>query len=345
MQEDMEDYQFSEYAGMGQEAGPQQGDYPNFRVNENGTTPFDAHPINAQQGIILAELSPAELTADMVESSPPRRRVWLPLALFIATCVSTVYVGGCEFDGGGWKFAAALMTILIFHEMGHFLQARRYGVHSSFPYFIPMPFSPFGTFGAVIGMSSRMGDRKALFDIGITGPLAGLAPTLICCVLGIYWSKPVPAIPLIFQSGVVPPSLGEPLLFQWMSLWIHGPIPAHFNLMLGPIAYAGWVGLFITALNLFPIGQLDGGHVLYALLRTKAHAVATILLVAAAVVVVLQIHLLGGWMLMIFLLTMMGPRHPPTANDDVPLGLGRIILGWLTLAFLLIGFTPWPFLP
>ena len=111
---------------------------------------------------------------------------------------------------------------------------------------------------------------------------------------------------------------------------------------MNPLLLAGWVGLFVTALNLVPIGQLDGGHILYALLRRKAHAVASILLVAAVVVVVLHIHLLGGWILLLFLLMVMGPRHPPTADDYVPLGTGRIILGWLTLAFLVIGFTPVP---
>ena len=115
--------------------------------------------------------------------------------------MSTVYVGDWEYGEGGWKYAVALMTILICHEMGHFIQARRYGVHSSFPYFIPMPVRPFGTFGAVILMRSRIGDRKALFDIGISGPLAGLVPTLLFCVLGLYWSKPALAFPPILQSG------------------------------------------------------------------------------------------------------------------------------------------------
>jgi membrane-associated protease RseP (regulator of RpoE activity) len=129
-----------------------------------------------------------------------------------------------------------------------------------------------------------------------------------------------------------------------MTGWLHGPIPPGFALGLHPVALAGWVGLFVTALNLVPIGQLDGGHVLYALLRRKAHAVATILLVAAVVMVVLNIRVLFGWLLLLFLLVMMGPRHPPTADDYVPLGAVRIILGWLTLAFLLIGFTPVPLL-
>ena len=127
-----------------------------------------------------------------------------------------------------------------------------------------------------------------------------------------------------------------------MDRWLLGPLPPGHEVIAHPLAFAGLVGMFITALNLIPIGQLDGGHVLYAILRRKAHAVAMILLTAAAVVVVWHIHAFGGWLLMIFLLAAMGPRHPPTADDHVPLGTARIILGWLTLAFLFIGFTPTP---
>ena len=144
-----------------------------------------------EQQILIAELVPEELTAEMVGTPPPRRRVWLPLGLFVATCASTWYAGDQVFDGKGWIYALAVMTILICHEMGHFVQAWRYGVHASFPFFIPMPISPFGTFGAVIGMSSRITNRRVLFDIGITGPLAGLVPTLVCCVLGIRASHAV----------------------------------------------------------------------------------------------------------------------------------------------------------
>jgi membrane-associated protease RseP (regulator of RpoE activity) len=238
---------------------------------------------------------------------------------------------------GGWEYSAALMTILICHEMGHFVQAWRYGVHSSFPYFIPMPIPPLGTLGAVIGMSSRITNRRALFDIGISGPLAGLVPTIICCLVGIPLSRALPEA--AFQGSI---KLQPPLLYQWMLAWRHAPVPHGFALDLHPLALAGWVGLFVTALNLVPIGQLDGGHVLYALLRRKAHVVATVLLVAAAVMLVLDFRDLKNWSLLIFLLVMIGPRHPPTADDYVPLGAGRIVLGWLTLAFLLIGFTPTP---
>lgn len=293
-----------------------------------------------------------------------RRRVRLPILLFVATCLSTLLaggVGGAEYifwresqaHGviqaamtalaycgnyalvDGWKYAASLMTILVFHEMGHFLQARRYGVHASLPYFIPMPISPIGTFGAVIAMSSHIRDRRALFDIGITGPLAGLVPTLIFCVIGVHLSQVGPVLP----GGV---RFGDPLLIQLLARLQFGPIPAGHDIALNPMLFAGWVGLLITALNLMPIGQLDGGHILYGLLRTGAHKIAKLLLLAAAFAVFW--FGLWHWTLMLVLLMIMGPIHPPTANDDVPLGTGRTVLGWLTLAFIFIGFTPTPFL-
>jgi membrane-associated protease RseP (regulator of RpoE activity) len=179
-----------------------------------------------------------------------------------------------------------------------------------------------------------VGDRRALFDIAITGPLAGLVPALACCVVGLQ------------ASTVVEPSdhallLGEPILFKWLSYWVFGPLGANQDIALHPIGVAGWVGIFITALNLIPIGQLDGGHILYSLLRRKAHPVASALLLGAMAAVILAGY--WAWTLMILLLVLMGPKHPPTANDYVPLGRGRIVLGWLTLLFIPLGFTPTPF--
>lgn len=294
-----------------------------------------------------------EIVDEPVELPPPprrrRRRVWLPVLLFVATCVSTFFTGLGNADiSRGWPhallqaftYAGCLMTILGCHEMGHFLQARRHGVYATLPFFLPMPFTPIGTLGAVIAMEAHRGDRKALFDIGIAGPLAGLVPTILFCVLGIRWSELVIVPPGMRGSAM---SLGEPILFQLLTEWIRGPVPKHLDLLLHPMAYAGWVGLLITSLNLIPIGQLDGGHILYGLLRRKAHVVATLLLLAAIVLVTMNLQLYYGWLLMLFLLILMGPAHPPTANDDVPLGIGRIILGWLTLAFIPIGFTPTPF--
>ena len=190
--------------------------------------------------------------------------------------------------------------------------------------------------GAVIVMRGHMGNRKALFDIGITGPLAGLVPGgMICCVVGLSLSE------VVDVTRVPAVSLGSPLLFDYLAYLRFGSLPANQDVLLHPVAFAGWVGLFITALNLMPIGQLDGGHILYALLRRKAHPIATLFLAGALLGVVLTRNY--GWSLMLFLLVLAGPKHPPTANDDVPLGLGRKILGWLTLAYIVVGFTPRPF--
>jgi len=236
----------------------------------------------------------------------------------------------------GLIYSACVMTILGCHEAGHFFQARKYGVYASYPFFLPMPVPPIGTLGAVIAMDSRVGDRKALFDIGISGPLAGLVPTLVFCVLGLQfgWSRVAMKDPVL---ALVSWEFGEPLLFKLATRLTFGPLPAGSDVFLGPMAMAGWTGLLITALNLFPIGQLDGGHILYAILRRRAHGIATLLLVAAIVSTV--VFKLYGWSLMLVLLVLMGPRHPPTADDNVPLGVGRIVLGWLTLAFLPFGFT------
>jgi membrane-associated protease RseP (regulator of RpoE activity) len=305
----------------------------------------ETEPVTFPAELVEIVPSPAWQFQQYPPPPPPvrKRRVGLPLALFIATWISTLMVGminaGPEATLSeavlrGLMYAVPLMTILICHEMGHFLQAWRHGVHASFPYFIPMPFPPIGTMGAVIAMEARMGHRRALFDIGITGPLAGLVPTLVCCVLGIYWSTPV------HGKG----DLGDPLLFKILMYVMGKQVPQGYDLLLHPLAFAGWVGLLITSLNLIPIGQLDGGHVLYAMLRQKANLVARLLLLAAVVIVALDISELFMWMLMLFLLIMIGPSHPPTANDEEPLGWWRYVLGWLTLAFIPIGFTPTPFI-
>jgi len=303
------------------------------------------------------EPEPEYVQAELVEMSPgapwewrevrpvqPRRRWKLPLILFVATCLSTLLVGiemsGVE-DGyltlllAGLSYSVPVMTILLCHEMGHFLQARRYGVYCSFPFFIPVPIPPFGTMGAVIAMEPRVGHRRALFDIGISGPLAGLVPTIIFLILGLQ------------RSSVAAPTansqlFGDPLLFKFLAHWVLGPIPHGYEIYTHPMAFAGWVGLFITSLNLFPIGQLDGGHVLYALLRRKAHKVATAVLFTALFLVIWKWEYLKNWTLMLILLFIMGPIHPPTADDDEPLGFFRYLLGWLTLAFIFIGFTPVP---
>lgn len=256
-----------------------------------------------------------------------RRQRWA-LGLFIATCLSTWAVGGIA-------YAAAVMFILVAHEMGHYLQARRYHVPASLPYFIPMPLTPLGTMGAVIVQGRGSADRKQMFDIAISGPLAGLVVALPVMYFGLLNST-VKAIPDNF-NGIV---YGDPLIIKWMAASIHGTLPPGHDIVISPLGFAGWVGILVTALNLIPIGQLDGGHILYTLIGKRAHVVAMGILGGAVIYMFATNNV--AYSLMIVLLMLMGPRHPPTRDDSVPLGKFRIILGWLTLAFIIIGFTPRP---
>jgi membrane-associated protease RseP (regulator of RpoE activity) len=300
--------------------------------------PPPRNPFESPQPTLL-DVAP-ELAADC--GPPPARRVWLHTLLFFATCASTfavMAVGGDHANNDLWTricdgllYSGAVMTILLCHEMGHFLQAVRYGVSCSLPYFIPFPLSFFGTFGAVIVLDPRRGDRKAIFDIGITGPLAGIVPTLFFLLLGVHWSHAV--------SGTRHPMWGEPWLMQYCIRWLTQPVPAGHHLLWHPFAFAGWVGLLITSINLLPIGQLDGGHILYGMFRRNAHVISAFLL-ALAIAISIK-WMLTGWWMMLGLITFIGTGHPPTADDSVPLGAGRYVLGFLTLAFLLIGFTPVP---
>ncbi len=277
----------------------------------------------------LAGRDPNVYIPPLVPHRPPRRKVLLPVVLYVLTCCSTYLAGGPAYCG-------ALMLTLTAHEFGHFLQAVRYHVPASLPFFIPLPLPPIGTMGAVIVTLPGRGNRKELFDIAITGPLAGLIPALLFCIVGLQWSEVavVPENQFGFQ-------LGEPLLFQGLAYLIVGPIPEGHDIFLHPVGFAGWVGIFITALNLMPIGQLDGGHILYVLLGKGAHRVARTLLVAGMVAIVVGGY--WGWIVWIFLLTMIGVKHPPTADDTVPIGAGRTILGWAALCFVPLGFTPVPF--
>lgn len=269
----------------------------------------------------------------------PKIRWKVPLLFYLLTWISTTVIGvliyGRNTISGGLLFSVPLMTILTCHELGHFLQARRYGVHATFPYFIPVPFPPFGTLGAVIQMDRNIPNLRALFDIGISGPLAGLVPTLIFLILGMSLSslEPIPE-----DRNVL--IFGEPLLLDWVSrLFLDRSDPA-MSLYLHPIGMAAWTGLFITTLNLFPLGQLDGGHVLYALLNKKAPYAA--LAIFSAIILYVLLFQQWQWLLMVTLMMIFGINHPPTCNDALSLDRKRKILGWLTLAFVLIGFTPNP---
>ena len=308
-------------------------------------------PVPPEQVIVIP--SPAEnIWLDEPRPVVYRRpRTRLALILFVLTCLSTFFAGivGFPVPGNlvaglvrGLEYAGCVMAILSAHELGHYLQARRTGVPASLPFFIPFPISPFGTMGAVIVQQSGVADRKSMFDIAITGPLAGLVLALPLAYYGICSAK-VESFAAIPGHVVV---YADPLLLQWMIRSVHGPLPPGADVTVNPMLFAGWVGVFITALNLLPIGQLDGGHVLYCLIGRRAHYVARGLFFAAAAAVAYNM-LFGDrrsyvWIAMLVLIWLIGTRHPPTANDRVPLGWFRIMLGWLTLMFIFVGLTPIP---
>lgn len=249
--------------------------------------------------------------------------------LLFALTAGSVYVAG------GPLLVAGLLSILMAHEMGHYVMCRRYRVDATLPFFIPFPFPGFtlvGTLGAFIRIRGAIPHRRALFDIGIGGPLAGFAVCLPVLALGIYEARIVPDAPSAFSI-----SLGEPLLFHWAAVWLRG-LSEGQTLSIGPLGMAAWFGLFVTALNMMPIGQLDGGHVVYSLLREKAHLVSRI----ASWVCVALIYFGPSWLLWAILVRLLGRRHPPTWNDAAPLGRGRIAVGVFGFVMFALCFTPTP---
>ncbi len=287
------------------------------------------------------------------ECEPYQRQVMRPLVLFIATCLSTFWVGTCDwiptlhmtsFEQAGlalvenWQqgliYMAAVLGILLPHEMGHFVMTLRYRIPASWPYFIPVPFTALGTMGAVIAMHARQADRRQLFDVGLAGPLAGLAVALPISWIGIQQLAPPPAHDLGF-------CFHNPLIFRILIDYLHPEFVdssvLHLS-QLNPFVWAGWCGMLITGLNMLPISQLDGGHVSYALLGRRAHYLARGVLIAAILYVLISDQIF--WVLMVVLVTLMGTDHPPTADDRVPLGWGRRLIGYASLTIPILCFPP-----
>jgi membrane-associated protease RseP (regulator of RpoE activity) len=239
----------------------------------------------------------------------------------------------------GLLYMASVMSILLAHEMGHFLQTVRHKIASSLPMFIPLPFPPLGTMGAVIFMQGMKADRRQLFDIGISGPIAGL---FVAVPLAVYGMTTSPAVDVrrINVSDMAPQfSVQFPLLFDVLQDTLRPELNQPYQVMiLDPFLMAGWVGMLITGLNMLPISQLDGGHVIYSLFRRRAHVIArAFLVVAIAYVVFSDAHI---WTLMLVLVILIGADHPPTADDRVPLGPVRWAIGIAALAIPVLCFPP-----
>ncbi|HEY3304546.1 MAG TPA: site-2 protease family protein [Candidatus Binatia bacterium] len=272
------------------------------------------------------------------------RNLWLHITLFLVTLVTTTAAGalqaGADFLSdpreivAGLPFALTLMSILLVHEMGHYLTSRYYGVKATLPYFIPGP-SFVGTFGAFIKMQSQMPDRRSLFDIGAAGPVAGFVLAVPAVIVGFQLSSVVPQDSP--SSGLV---LGSSLLLNFLSKITLGILPEEANIVLHPVGSAGWVGLFVTAMNLLPAGQLDGGHVTYALFGRRHIWVSRL---TVFVILTLGVtRLWDGWLIWGILLLFLGVRHPPPLDPDTPLDPKRKFMGWFLLAILAVTFIPVP---
>jgi Zn-dependent protease len=243
----------------------------------------------------------------------------------------------------GVPYAAALLTILGVHEMGHYVAARRHKADVTLPYFIPMPIG-LGTMGAVIRLKSPIKNRKQLFDIGVAGPLAGLAVAVPLLIIGLATS------PVVFIGRPLPGTQeGNSILYLLLKLITKGQIlpGGGYDVSINAIAFAGWFGLIVTMINLLPIGQLDGGHITFSLFGRKQWKIAVVaqvlLLVGGLYLAFATGEFLNVWILWAILAQVFGLRHPPPLDDLTPLDQKRRLIGYATIVIFLLILTPLPF--
>ncbi len=306
------------------------------RFRPFGYTPFVRGDTNG--GVSIQAWPLAQTTAP--------QRVAVHIVLFLLTCLSTLFAGALMSGAtdqwslsallSGAPFAITLLSILGTHEFGHYFTARYYKASVSLPYFIPAP-PPFlfGTLGAIIRMRSPARDRNSLFDIAVAGPLAGLAIAVPAIILGLEWSRIAP----------IPPgehiAFGDSLLMRLLVYLQFGRIPAGWDVFIHPVALAGWVGLFVTALNLFPVGQLDGGRIAYALFGRRHRLVGGLTFVALlAMAAITWSANWVVWAALIFFLV--GFHHSPPLDDVTPLSPGRRLVGIACLILLVLLIPPVP---
>jgi membrane-associated protease RseP (regulator of RpoE activity) len=305
-------------------------------------------------GLELEIIGPDGIPVGVVRRPPPPpRRVWLHVLLFVVTLVTTTLVGGVTFGDlppgfkpasfmellfhpavlrAGFAFSVPLLVILLAHEMGHYIACRYHRLDATLPFFLPVPFG-IGTLGAFIRIRTPLLNKRELFDVGASGPLAGFVVALPVLFAGIALSHPVAALP---KGGVM--IFGEPLAFKALAWLVHPDVPPGGDLLLHPVGFAAWFGLLVTALNLLPFGQLDGGHITYALFGSWQRRIAWPLL---AVLAVLGFWWTGWWFWAVIALVMR-VRHPWIPDEAAMLDPRRRLLGFLCIVVFLLCFTPEP---
>ena len=283
---------------------------------------------------------------------------WLNVAMFALTCGSALIVGALlmasfrdtlpeTFTGffldllrspslliTGLPFRIAIMTILLAHEMGPYLTCRYYGISASLPYFIPAP-TMVGTMGAFIRIRSPIQNRSALLEVGVAGPIAGFVLAIPALFIALAQSRFVVLDPAESTFG-----LGEPLIFKAAAALMGKIPPAGMDLYLHPIGLAAWFGFFATAINLLPVGQLDGGHIAYALFGRFHGKISRAFVLC---LIPIGVFYWNGWLIWTTILFFIGLRHPSTLDDSKPLSRRHFWLGWLALIMFILCFTPIPF--
>lgn len=296
----------------------------------------------AEGGSVVLLVAPTKPT-------PKPTRPWLHWLLLGLTVATTTWAGALQQGINlrqdpaaiwrGLPYSLGLMLILGVHELGHYFAARRHGMNVTPPYFIPVPFA-LGTFGAFIQMRSRPESRRALFDVAVAGPLAGLAVAVPALLVGLGSSEVITGAPgdLTAGPGV---SAASSLMFAAMAkLTLGVELGAGHAVRLSPLAFAGWLGLFVTALNLLPIGQLDGGHAMRAMLGHRAGQVLSA--VAMWSLFLLALFVWPGLLVWVAIVFFIAGRGAPPADDLTPLSRGRWVLGLLTFALLVSLLLPLP---
>jgi len=295
-----------------------------------------------------------DIEASTPQTQQRRERTWLHAALFLATVLTTMFWGRMHYAGflanfsssdfpevawihGAW-YSWTILAILGTHELGHYYACRYYKIDASPPFFLPAPILT-GTFGAVIRIRKRIPTKAILFDVGVAGPIAGFVVAVPALFLGLWLSR-ITELPSSETSFI---TLGEPLLFQAAAWLVWGTTPEGYSINLHPMGFAAWFGLIATALNLFPIAQLDGGHISYAAFGRKS---TTVTIVSLAALLGLGFVTPSWFVLASFLVIMMvvsgGFRHPPTLDEHVPLDRTRCWVAVLAAVIFVLCFTPAP---
>ena len=322
---------------------------------------------------VIEVLPPAE---DMRPAPPPPRPKYrLAVLLFLLTALTTTTLGPVTYllsrtdtvtdllmDDWGivltprvvlavWKdpdllwigltFTFSALVILLAHELGHYIACRLYRLPCTPPYFLPVPFG-LGTFGAFIRIRAPIRSKRELFDVGVAGPIAGFVMLIPFLLYGVAHSQVVSVVPVSEQEasfGLL--GLGKCLAMTIAARIFHGPLPEGWYLNLHPAALGAWFGLFATSLNLLPLGQLDGGHILYAATGRLQRRLALPLWLALG----LAGYYWLGWLLWCLIVLVFGLYHPPVRDERIPLDRRRLLLAWLALLIFVLSFAPVPFEP